>query len=240
MIQVDGIFVQQGGGGPVVPDFTYTGDYRIVNEGTPDWKIYFTSSGIFTPASNIAVQVQAIGGGSGGAGGSYTRNGGGGGQTSSVVEELLEGGVEYEIIIGSGGAGGNTTENGNSGGNTEAFGLVAFGGICNYPVNVFEFNESSGIRQSGEGGDGGSGGQKGSNGQNAGDINPDIGGGIGGVINQNGGDGNFGSKGGQSIGGGGGGGGGGYGGGGGGGGYNSPGGAGAPGVIIMRNTRLSA
>lgn len=256
MIQVDGIFAQ-GGGGPVIPNFTYTGDYHIVNEGTPDWKIYFTSSGTFTPASNIAVQVQAIGGGGGGNGGnSYQKpRVGGGGGNSMVNEIILEAGIKYPLTIGAGGTGGSAGGAGASGGTTTGFGLTAAGGVVATPVDVFEFNDTSGIRQSGTGGSGGD-QRAGTAGQNAGDIDPNIGGGYGGAVGKNGalgqtgGPGNFGSQGGVGTtsteyvnGGGGGGGGGGYGGGGGGGGWGysvGKGGAGAPGVIIMRNTRLSA
>lgn len=250
MIQVDGIFVQQGGGGgPVFPEFTYTGEYYIVNEGTPDWKIYFTSSGTFTPASNIAVQVQAIGGGGGGNGGyadQKPRVGGGGGN-SMTGELILESGVSYEIKIGAGGTGGGSKGQGKVGGTTSGFGLTATGGIYGVNVTVYEFGDTSGIRQSGTGGSGGN-DRAGTAGQNAGDIDPNVGGGYGGPVGKAGGNGNFGSVGGKpnsaADGGGGGGGGGGYGGGGGGGGFGSgkdgDGGAGAPGVVIMRNTRLSA
>lgn len=253
MIQCDGIFVQ-GGGGPIFPDFTYTGDYYIVNEGTPDWKIYFTSSGTFTPASNIAVQVQAIGGGSGGNGGqaSGNRAAGGGGGTSFVSEVILEASTSYPIVIGSGGSGGEITGLGVSGGTTSAFGINALGGNPGIYVDVFEFDDTSNIRQSGAGGNGGY-NLAGSNGQNAGSIDPNIGGGIGGKPGDSGSNGNYGSIGGNGIfvdryySSGGGGGGGGYGGGGGGGASSSytsttggAGGAGAPGVVIMRNTRLSA
>ena len=249
MIQVDGIFVQQGGGGPVFPEFTYTGEYYIVNEGTPDWKIYFTSSGTFTPASSIAVQVQAIGGGGGGNGGGADQKPrvGGGGGNSMVNEIILEAGIEYPLTIGAGGTGGAGGGTGASGGTTTGFGLTAAGGVAATPVDVFEFNDTSGIRQSGTGGSGGN-RAAGTAGQNAGDIDPNVGGGYGGPNGEAGGNGNFGSVGGKPSGnnlGGGGGGGGGYGGGGGGGGIyrlgvNGAGGAGAPGVIIMRNTRLSA
>lgn len=248
MIQVDGIFVQQGGGGPVFPEFTYTGDYHIVNEGTPDWKIYFTSSGTFTPASNIAVQVQAIGGGSGGnSGNAKNPRVGGGGGNSMVNEIILEAGIEYPLTIGAGGTGGAYRGAGASGGTTTGFGLTAAGGVAETPVDVFEFNDTSGIRQSGTGGSGGS-NSAGTAGENAGDIDPNVGGGYGGPNGKAGGNGNFGSVGGKpgvnNLGGGGGGGGG-YGGGGGGGGTSSQGtagdgGAGAPGVVIMRNTRLAA
>lgn len=250
MIQVDGIFVQQGGGGPVIPEFTYTGEYYIVNEGTPDWKIYFTSSGTFTPASNIAVQVQAIGGGGGGNGGYADQKprAGGGGGNSMTGELILESGVSYKIKIGAGGTGGDSTGQGRAGGTTSGFGLTATGGTYGVEVTVYEFGDTSGIRQSGTGGSGGD-YDAGTAGQNAGDIDPNVGGGYGGPVGAAGGNGNFGSVGGKpnaaANGGGGGGGGGGYGGGGGGGGYGSgpedgAGGAGAPGVVIMRNTRLSA
>lgn len=259
MLHCEGVFVQQGGGGPVFPDFTYTGEYYIVNEGTPDWKIYFTSSGTFTPASNIAVQVQAIGGGSGGNGGNCSDGlgSGGGGGKNSVKEIILEADKDYSITIGAGGSGGSASGAGKNGGTTSGFGVSGAGGSPGVRVNVFEFRETSAIRQSGYGGDGGyanDGYADGHNGQNAGDSDPNIGGGLGGSGNglQSGGNGNFGSIGGKGKNygnsyAGGGGGGGGYGGGGGGGGtawYNGyisggAGGAGAPGVIIMRNTRLA-
>ena len=92
MIQVDGIFVQQGGGGPVIPDFTYTGEYQLVNEAEGNWKIYFDTSGTFVSNVDMSVDAFCVGGGGGGGNGIYSYDnpsvrggaGGGGGKTGAL------------------------------------------------------------------------------------------------------------------------------------------------------------
>ena len=256
MIQVDGIFVQQGGGGVQNFPFTYSGEFIIVQEDDVNWKAYLPISGILTFNDNIEIEYQLIGGGSGGGNGTYDLYGGRGGGGNSVVGTLTTvHNQEYVVTIG---AGGTANANGNA---TSAFGQTAAGGTVGTVVNVFEFNDTSRIRQSGRGGAGGKveyDAYNGEPGQNAGYTNSANGGGHGGSAGgydgsngSNGGNGWNGSTGGNggrsavgySAAGGGGGGGGGYGGGGGGGGQCSPygaiapGGSGAPGVVILRNAR---
>lgn len=105
-----------------LPDFTYDGDYEILNDDdttiteSPDnWKIRFLTSGTLT-FSNLrsaenGIDVFLVGGG--GRGGSKSGSspnfagggGGGGGYTKTVSSISVEAGVGYSITIGgSGGA----------------------------------------------------------------------------------------------------------------------------------------
>lgn len=105
MIQVDGIFVQQGGGGPVIPNFTYTGEYQLVNEDEGNWKIYFDTSGTFVSNVNMSVDAFCVGGGGGGGNGYYNYEGsprsggagGGGGYTKTQKSIVIQSGVSYEV-----------------------------------------------------------------------------------------------------------------------------------------------
>lgn len=260
MIQCDGIFVQQGGGTGSGLPFTYSSEFIIVQEDDVNWKAYLPISGILTFNDSIEIEYQLIGGGSGGGNGTQPSYGGRGGGGNSVIGTLTT--VPNQEYVATIGAGGTANANGNA---TSAFGQTAAGGTVGSLVNVFEFNDTSGIRQCGYGGSGG-GNINGSiiqseDGQNAGYINPNFGGGYGGDVGNSSGksgtpggygwNGSTGGSGGVSSsgyanGGGGGGGGGGYGGGGGGGGKcalygkTAPGGSGAPGVVILRNARGTA
>lgn len=143
-----------------IPEFTYTGDFEIVNDSdvpitiSPDnWKIRFLTSGTLTFTSfnswDGKLDVFLVGGG---AGGTYANDGPGGGGGSGYTATHhgipVNVGTSYDISIGAGGPGGtNTTHNanGSAGGDTSAFGHTAAGGT---PGNY----------NSGNGGDGGSGG----------------------------------------------------------------------------------
>lgn len=261
MIQVDGIFVQQGGGGPVIPDFTYTGEYQLVNEADGNWKLYLITSGTFTPNVDMLVDACVFGGGQAGHnGGKSTSNnitsspGGQPGMSATSKNIVLEKDHEYVCTIGSGGEFG-----GIDGGTTTFYTVSATGGSTNNGITSAapEFGESGNYTQAALGGAGGAvsrgSPQPGFNGGNAGSADSVEYGGNGGAANTNGGDGSKGAKGGgvgklgNAAGGGGGGGG--YGAGGGAGGalfYANPsatiglGGAGAPGVAILRNARGAA
>ena len=260
MIQCDGIFVQQGGGTGSGLPFTYSSEFIIVQEDDVNWKAYLPISGILTFNDSIEIEYQLIGGGSGGGNGTQPSYGGRGGGGNSVIGTLTT--VPNQEYVATIGAGGTANANGNA---TSAFGQTAAGGTVGTVVNVFEFNDTSGIRQSGHGGAGGRAeygtAYNGEPGQNAGYTNSANGGGHGGSAGAydgssglnggNGWNGSTGGNGGRSASGylaagGGGGGGGGYGGGGGGGGQCSPygaiapGGSGAPGVVILRNARGTA
>lgn len=120
-----------------IPKFTYTGNYKIVNdsgntitETTSGWNIYFLTSGVFKctklNGATKGIDLFVVGGGGNGgnpanttAGGrTYTSGGGGGGggyRESSLGLTLKEG-TEYQITIGG------------SGGSTSAFGSKVNGG----------------------------------------------------------------------------------------------------------------
>lgn len=143
MIQLLGTFYANtgggGGAGPAIPDFTYTGDYQLVNEDDGNWKVYLTSSGTFTPGVDMLIDAFYVSGGGGGGGGtSYISNiaqgggGGGGGYTHTSLGVVLQANVAYPVVIGSGGAGGtgdpDVGGDGKSGGTTSAFGISIQGG----------------------------------------------------------------------------------------------------------------
>ena len=135
-----------------IPEFTYTGDYEIVNDADEpitasqdNWKIRFLTSGTLTiTALNGAengIDVFCVGGGGNGASG-----GGGGGYTSTQKGVILYAGTEISIEIGG------------SGGNTSAFGITAKAG-----ANANGFNGGAGGSGGGSlikagGSDGGDGG----------------------------------------------------------------------------------
>ena len=119
-----------------IPEFTYTGDYEIVNDSDEpitvsqgNWKIRFLTSGTLTftnlNGADGGIDVFLVGGGggtkwsvagnvySGGAGGGYT-------QTGKAITVTTN--TPYTIDIGAGGIGAA------DGGTTSAFGLSASGG----------------------------------------------------------------------------------------------------------------
>ena len=107
-----------------IPEFTYTGDYEIVNDADEpiatsqdNWKIRFLTSGTLTitnlNGAENGIDVFCVGGGGNGASGG---GGGGGGYTSTQKGVILYAGTEISIEIGG------------SGGNTSAFGITANAG----------------------------------------------------------------------------------------------------------------
>lgn len=114
-----------------IPEFTYTGDYEIVDDSdTPivtsfdNWKIRFLTSGVLNfsqlNGESNGIDVFLVGGGGGGgASGGNSRGGGGGYTTTSTV--TISTGTDYAIEVG----GGSLTATGNA---STAFGLTANGG----------------------------------------------------------------------------------------------------------------
>lgn len=141
-----------------IPEFTYTGDYEIVNDSDEpitvsqgNWKIRFLTSGTLTftnlNGAESGIDVFLVGGG---AGGNYNYRGGAGGgsgYTSTTQAATVQVGVEYDIVIGAGGVGAKTA-GGRAGGVTSAFGSIANGGATLSGNGAY-------------GGDGGSGGGSG-------------------------------------------------------------------------------
>lgn len=150
----------------VIPGFTYTGDYEIVNDtdeiitASPNnWKIRFLTSGTLTfQALNSAengIDVFLVGGG-----GASRYGGGGGGYTTTEKRKSILIETPYNIVIGAGGR-----SEGANGGKTSAFGVSAEGG---YGGSTSDNNGAGGNGGCGGGGwgspDGGSGGTDGSDG----------------------------------------------------------------------------
>lgn len=162
-----------------IPEFTYTGDYKIVNdqdeeitETQGDWKIRLLTSGTlrFTTLNGAANGIDVFCVGGGGAGGSA---GGAGGYTATEKNVSLEKEKDYEIVVGAGGA------SKSAGGQTSAFSVTANGGGG---------PRSSGTSADDAGGNGGSGG---------GGFGGGSAGGNGGSDGSNGGAGNYGAGSGQ-------------------------------------------
>lgn len=154
----------------VTPEFTYTGDYGIVQDNDStitdfsnwkgNWKIRFLTSGTFRITNRYGWngKIDAFLVGAGGSGNSGYGSGGGSGYTKTVKGLTLTENTDYHIIIGAGGIGVSTLT-GNTGGSTSAFSNTASGGT------------GGETRQGGRGGSGGgsvngTGGSDGSNGAN--------------------------------------------------------------------------
>ena len=145
-----------------IPEFTYTGDYEIVNDADEpitasqdNWKIRFLTSGTlnFTNLNGAenGIDVFCVGGGGGGGlgpiGSANGGGGGGGGYTTTEYAKAVSANVDYQIIVGAGGTGCIGSEQvvtSGAGGSSTAFGVTAAGG--------------KGITKAYCGGDGGSGG----------------------------------------------------------------------------------
>lgn len=118
------------GGGTGMPEYTYTGNASLIDDGGGNWRIKLLTSGTltFTKLGNAkgGVDVFCVGGGASGGGVGF---GGGGGYTATETKTVSKG-VAYPIVIGAGGAGvaGNANVKGNDGGTTSALGVSANGG----------------------------------------------------------------------------------------------------------------
>ena len=148
------------GGGAVsgLPEFTYTGTYTLIDDANENWRIKFLTSGTFTPAESITIDVFCVGGGGGSASG-WSGGAGGGRTTTSKSIVLLEG-TGYTITIGAGGYGNS------SGGNTSAFTVVAVGGNPGTAKDGGAGGSGGGRDGGGHGGSDGGGGYGGSSGYN--------------------------------------------------------------------------
>lgn len=136
-----------------IPEYTYTGESELIDDGDGNWRLKFLTDGDFelkTPLCS-AIDVFAVGGGGGG--GQFA--GGGGGYTKTVYAQSLDIENSYSITIGQGagylGTGGTTT----------GFGVEANGG-----AGGTQSGRNGGAGGSGGGAHGALGGINGSNGDN--------------------------------------------------------------------------
>ncbi len=113
---------------PVVPKFTYTGDYTERDDGVVEFK----SSGVLTFNEPYVIDLFLVGGG--GAGGSDARQtvvgcgGGGGGYTRTVRNYLVTPNTQYNVIIGAGAEASRTVDKPVSGSTSFGDFSVAGGG----------------------------------------------------------------------------------------------------------------
>ena len=152
-----------------IPEFTYTGDFEIVNdsdvpitESQDNWKIRFLTSGTLTftnlNGAENGIDVFLVGGGGGG-----SRASGGGGYTKTLKAVKVSAGTAYSIVVGAGGiAGVGNSKAGGTGGTSNAFGASANGGKANGTAS--SYIGSNGGSGGGAGSSNGAGGQGGSDG----------------------------------------------------------------------------
>ena len=154
-----------------IPEFTYTGDYEIVNDSDEpitvsqgNWKIRFLTSGTLTftnlNGAEGGIDVFLVGGGGGACGTTSGAGGGGGGYTKTVRAVQVLAGVTYQIVVG---AGGKPTK---GGGTSSAFNESVEGGKSHSTttVNGADGGSGGGARGDGSMGVGGRGGSDGSDG----------------------------------------------------------------------------
>ena len=93
------------GGGTGMPEYTYTGNASLIDDGGGNWRIKLLTSGTltFTKLGNAkgGVDVFCVGGGASGGGVGF---GGGGGYTATETKTVSKG-MAYPVVIGAGGAG---------------------------------------------------------------------------------------------------------------------------------------
>ena len=150
-----------GGEAPAtLPEFTYTGNYTLIDDGDGNWRIKFLTSGTLTfTDKNWNLDVYKVGGGASGA---YSNNaywgGSGGGYTSTTEGVVALKNTAYPIVIGAGGAAKTTQGNGNPGGATSAFGYSVNGGAPGVEWGSGAGGSGGGGRENGTGGSNGSNG----------------------------------------------------------------------------------
>lgn len=118
-----------------LPDFVYTGEYYVEDDGTKSgvWRIRLTSSGTLTldeKVNEATIQAQGGGGGGGAGGGSATDivsgSDGADGSIQTYTGALAAG--EYIISLGAAGSKGNNGAGGKGGDTTFGTVLTASGG----------------------------------------------------------------------------------------------------------------
>lgn len=161
---MDLFIIRRGGNAnSCIPEFYYTGEYMILNDGDRNWRIKFLTSGTFICYKTINIDVFLVGGGGGGGKSAqqYHGGGGGGGGYTTTASIKIKKDTQYDIVIGAGGA------SANNGSPSTAFGFTAEGGQRGFTI------EATNAQSGGNGGSGGGGksrfganGKGGSNGSN--------------------------------------------------------------------------
>lgn len=145
----------------VYADVSYTGSWAWVDDGNGSYRVRFLTSGTFTPAKTIVIDVFMVGGGGGGRNGVGNQDGGGGGAggyAGTWQSITLTANQSYTVTIGAGG-----TANGGTGGTTSISGpgITTMSKAGGAPGAAFYYGGTGG---SGGGASGGVGGSDGGNG----------------------------------------------------------------------------
>lgn len=120
------------GGGTGMPEYTYTGNASLIDDGGGNWRIKFLTSGTltFTKLGNAkgGLDVFLVGGGCAGGSGNWDGNNGygkagSGGYTKTQKSIQVTANTAYSIVIGAGGQSAFAP-----GGSTSALGVTANGG----------------------------------------------------------------------------------------------------------------
>ena len=120
------------GGGTGMPEYTYTGNASLIDDGDGNWRIKFLTSGTLTftklGSAKGGLDVFCVGGGGAGGSGYWDAgNGygkaGSGGYTTTTKSIQVTANTNYSIVIGAGGQSAFAP-----GGSTSAFGVTANGG----------------------------------------------------------------------------------------------------------------
>ena len=114
----------------LIPTFSYSGNYNVVDEGNGNWKIKFLTSGVLrfldtNMTMNNGIDIFLVGGGAGGGiYGNAAPGGGGGGYTKTQKGyKNIAVNTDYNIVVGPGGAANK------NGGASSAFGFSVAGGL---------------------------------------------------------------------------------------------------------------
>lgn len=112
------------------PDFSYTGEYTILDDGSESGvkQVAFLTSGTLTTMDDARVTVQAQGAGGGGGAGNSSTSGSDGADGTVVSKDFSLPAGEYTIDIGAAGTKGNQSAGGDGGDTTFDDLLFASGG----------------------------------------------------------------------------------------------------------------
>lgn len=159
------------GGGTGMPEYTYTGNASLIDDGGGNWRIKFLTSGVltFTKLGNAkgGIDLFLVGGG-GASGCSYNISDwcgpGGGGYTLTKRALSVVKGTAYEITVGAGGAWPGASNTQSRGGTTSAFNNSVEGGYSGKSISGGNGGSGAASSNSTLGGTDGGDGQKGTNG----------------------------------------------------------------------------
>ena len=86
----------------VTPYIEYSGNCTLLNDGSGNWRIKFTTSGTVKFNTSMSIDIFLVGGGGGGS----DNGGGGGGYTKTYKSQVISTG-SYAVNVGSGGGAGS-------------------------------------------------------------------------------------------------------------------------------------